>query len=391
MTVRVGLGISEEDSAFAAGRAAAQEACAALGTVEPRLAVVLATPQHDQAQLLEGIRSLTRTAPLIGGSSPWLLTSRGLYARGAAVLLLGADEIACLVAHSPLSETGHGDVAALAAALAGAADARALLMLAHYRTSPSSAWLRAVHRVAGRQIPLAGGVLSMDPRHPKAVLYHHANVSDAGAVVALLRGAIRIGVGAAHGWRPIGAPRRTTRTEGCVVHTINGAPAAGLYRDYFGEAAVQQAAGETLPRMTVTYPLGVSRGARALRPLLRSVERIHEDGSLACLGEVPQEAWVRLMIASRRSVVDAAAHAAALAISRLRQTRCALVLESTARHRLLGRHAAEEVPALQRVLGLHVPFIGGVTQAEIVPSYRSARHVDVELHNETISVIAVGE
>lgn len=391
---RAGLGLSEEASAFAAGRAAAREAQANLGAADVRLALVLATPHYDQAQLLEGVRSLTQAASLVGGSTPLLLTSRGLCAQGAAVLLLGGDALTCVADSRPLSATGQGDAAGLASSLASRSDARArgaLLVFAHPRTMPSAAWLRALQRGVGAHVPLAGGVLGADPRRPDAALYVHEASLDAGAVGALLGGALQIGAGAAHGWHPIGAPRRTTLTDGCVVRTLNDAPADGLYRDYFGEAAVRQIAGETLPRMVVAYPLGISRTARAPRPVLRSVERIQADGSLACLGEVPQDAWARLMIASRQSVLDAAGRAGSLAISRVRQVRCALVFESVARHRLLGRQAAEEIPAIQRVLGAHVPLLGGLTQAEIVPQAHGLRRTEAVVHNETIAVIALGE
>lgn len=391
MTVRVGLGLSEEASAFAAGRAATRDAQANGGATEARLVIVLATPRYDHAQVIEGVRSLTQNAPLIGGSTPCLFTSRGLCMQGAAVLLLGGDGVTCAVDSRPLGTPGYGEAASLAASLTARGDARlrrALLVLAHPRTAPSADWLQALQRGVGAHVPLVGGVLDADLRHPDAALSCQATSLGAGAVGALLAGALQVGTGTAHGWHPIGAPRRTTLTDGCLVRTINGAPAAGLYRDYFGEAAVRQIIGETLPRMAIAYPLGISRSARAAQPVLRSVERIQEDGSLRCLGEVPQDAWVRLMIGSRQSVVEAATRAASLAISRVRQVRGALVFEAAARHRLLGRQAAEEVQALRRVLGAHVPFIGGLTQAEIVPPYHG---VDAALQNETISVITIGE
>ena len=393
MTFRAGAGISQEESGFAAGRAATREAAAALAGSEPRLAFVLATMRYDHAQVLEGVRSLTQTTPLIGGATSLLLAARGACAHGVAVLLLAADDLTCTVGYDTLAGSGRSSASSLAGQLLANTDPhlrRAVLTLAHPRPGLSARWLQPLQHLLGAGTPLTGATLASEPQQTPAAIYCHEQAAANGAVAALLCGNLQIGTGAAHGWHPIGAPRQATRADGCLVHTINGVPAATLYRDYFGQTAVDQATGEILPRMAVTYPLGITDTARATLPLIRGVQRITADGSLECLAEVPEGAWVRLMIASRQSIIEAATRAASVAISRLRQVGCALLLESSARHRVLGRQATAEFAAVQQVLGAQVPLVGALTQAEAVPQPRGGRRLEVDVQNDAMLIIAFG-
>lgn len=389
-----GFGFSSEDDAAAAGRTVARQALDGLGGAEPRLAIVLATPPYQAAPLLDGMVADLHGTPLIGSTTPVLLTAHGLHTQGVGLLVIAGDDVTCATGSVTLAEGAASfDMTALAEQLFTQSDPaarRALIVLSHRYPGCSKEWLRSLQRHLHPRACLAGGALVGALRDSDSQLYYQDQSLMSGVVAALLGGAIRVGSGAAHGWHPIGAPRRTTQAKGRVIRTIDGAPAVGLYRDYFGQSVVQDVIGEPLPRMTVTYPLGITGTVQAEQPLVRTVQSIAQDGSLLCLGDVPQGTWARLMIANRESVLYSATRAASLAVAQVRDVRCALVLDSFARHRLLGSQAGDEVPALQRILGTKTPLLGGLTQMEIVPQYGADSTGGIEVQNDTMCVIVFG-
>mgnify|MGYP001359802751 FL=1 len=69
----------------------------------------------------------------------------------------------------------------------------------------------------------------------------------------------------------------------------------------------------------------------------------------------------------------------------------ALVFDSISRYMLLGRDAEKEVEAVKRAVGPGVPVIGLYTYGEQGPLKSIDYHGKVYLHNQTISVLLVGE
>ena len=99
------------------------------------------------------------------------------------------------------------------------------------------------------------------------------------------------------------------------------------------------------------------------------------------------------MMATKDGVMRAAEIAAEEAKQAIpnRPLKAGIILESSSRHRLLGRLANREVAAVQAILGRRVPLLGLGTFGEQAPLRSIAYSGETYCHNETIAVLALGE
>lgn len=266
---------------------------------------------------------------------------------------------------------------------------RAFLMMADGITGASQESIRGAQAVLGGSFPIAGALMGDDLLFRQTYQYYNGRALTNSVVGVLISGAVRVGVSARHGWRPVGRPHRVTRAVGNTLHELDGQPAARVYEEYLGPEEVRRMRGWLLSQATVSYPLGMSvEGEEEF--LLRNVVQITEDGALLCAGDVWEGAWIRLMVGTREGALAAARIAASQAREDLSQVAFGIVFDSVARRKLFGRRATEELDVIRTALGPQVPFVGCYTYGEQAP-LRSIIHVGRSyFHNETALVVAVG-
>ena len=97
------------------------------------------------------------------------------------------------------------------------------------------------------------------------------------------------------------------------------------------------------------------------------------------------------MISNKDSCRNSAIEAAELVKASLgdRQAKLVLVFESLARHKILGRHAFNEIQAIKNVLGFTTPIVGMCSYGEMGPFGTINNIKNIYLHNENILIIAV--
>lgn len=392
----VGVGSSSASDAFTAGRLAAQQARRQLAQSRIDLVITFASARYDQDRLLRGIQEITGQAPLIGGSDAGEIALGMVLQRSVVVMLIASDGMRCAVSvaeHLGQSPSAAGQLVAsqcLSAVTAGTQTVRrAFLMIADGMTGASQDLIRGAQTVLGASFPIVGALMGDDLLFRQTYQYYNGRVLTDSLVGVLISGAVRIGMSARHGWRPVGRPHRVTRATGSVLHELDGQPAARVYEEYLGRDEVHRMQGWLLSQATVAYPLGMAvEGAEEF--LLRNVVQIADDGALLCAGDVWEGAVIRLMVGTRDGALEAARVAATQAREGLSHVVLALVFDSVARRKLFGRQAAEEIQAIQSALGPHVPLVGCYTYGEQAP-LRAAMHLGRSyFHNETALVIALG-
>jgi hypothetical protein len=132
--------------------------------------------------------------------------------------------------------------------------------------------------MAGRTYPLMGA-LSGGDLHTGNNYQIAGNQSGSGALAAVyMRGNIRVGVGSAHGWDPVGSQFRVTRSRGFWLRTLDGRPASETYAQLFGYAA-RDWAFPPLNYLARLYPLGVEQGDDLV---IRAPIRVKQMGFHEC-------------------------------------------------------------------------------------------------------------
>jgi len=400
MAFTAGVGFADGTDAYIAGANAAQEALQKIGGNTANLAIVFASSEYDQQKMLDGVRSVIKDALVVGSSTAGEITTEGPTKKhSVAVMLISSDTNHFYAGVGENIAAGARDAGRRAAdavkAAANGDELRSFLMLPDVLVGNGAEIVRGVLDSLGEHFPVVGGASGDDFKFQKTYQYLNERVYS-GAVVGLgIAGNIKVGIGVKHGWIPVGAPQKVTKSTGSILHELDGKPAIRIYEDYFGEAEAAQLRKETLAKLAITYPLGMKTpGSDEM--LIRDPISVDQNGSITCAAEIPEGAEIQLMVGSREEAVKVAKNAAENAMSQLEGAtpKAVIIFNCIARNRLFGERAGDEIDAIQEAIGKQVPLIGFYTYGEQAPLGGEVRNIErcnPAFHNETVVICVLGE
>jgi hypothetical protein len=383
MALTVSIGNAQELNGREAGLQATHQALNRLGTGAPSFAMVIASHQYQAREVVSGVSSLLGDTPMIGFSSPAGLTTTGLHPNSVIVVLLGGDVQAETRWMPGYAQSGRETGTQLAKQAAEQTDTRALFFFADGFNGDADQLCSALGEGG---FALAGGLSSGDLHTSHTYQIAGPQTGSGALAAAFLRGNLRVGVGSAHGWNPVGSQFRVTRSRGFWLRTLDGRPASETYAQLFGYPA-RDWAFPPLSHLARLYPLGVEQGDQLV---VRAPIRVEADGSFRMNAPVRDGADAYLLVGSRVSCENAAQQAAQQALQQLEGKKpvLALMLVDIAWEMLLKSHPGSEISAVQDILGEQVPLAGGYTLGQVVRSKESRLP---QLLNQHIVVVAFAE
>ena len=383
MTLTVSIGNAQELNGREAGLQATHQALNRLSSGAPAFGFVIASHQYQAREVVSGVSSLLGDTPIIGFSSPAGLTGSGLHPNSVIVVLMSGDIQAETRWMPGYAQSGRDTGAQLAKQASEQADTRALFFFADGFNGDADQLCSAIGEGS---FPLAGALSSGDLHTGHSYQIAGPQTGSGALAAAFLRGNLRVGVGAAHGWNPVGSQFRVTRSRGFWLRTLDGRPASETYAQLFGYPA-RDWAFPPLSHLARLYPLGVEQGDQLL---VRAPIRVEADGSFRMNAPVRDGADAYLLVGSRISCENAAQQAAQQALQQLegRKPAFALILVDIAWEMLLKSHPGSEISAVQDILGADIPIAGGYTLGQIVRARESRVS---QLLNQHIIVIAFAE
>ncbi len=383
MALTASIGYAQALSGREAGLQATHQALNKLGSGTPGFAFVMASHQYQAREVVSGVSSLLGDTPLIGFSSPVCLAGDGLHANAVLVGLLAGDFQAETRWMPGYAQSGRETGAQLSKQIADQADTRAVFFFADGFNGDADQLCNAL---SSGNVPLAGGLSSGDLHTGHSYQIAGPQNGTGALAAAFLRGNVRVGVGSAHGWNPIGSQFRVTRSRGFWLRTLDGRPASETYAQLFGYPA-REWAFPPLSHLARLYPLGVEQGDQLV---IRAPIRVEADGSFRMNAPVRDGADAYLLVGSRVSCETAAQQAAQQALQQLEGSKpvFVFVLVDIAWEMLLKSHPGAEINAIQDILGKEVPLAGGYTLGQVVQAKESGVP---QLLNQHIVVVAFGE
>jgi len=401
----IGVGLStEKDPILAAKEASKLAKVSRLASGGIDLAIVFSSINLACTTLLKTISDSLGGAPLIGCSGAAIISNKGIFKHGLAILALSFPKGTYLNTASAIDIKLKTPLRAgeeLGEKLLSACrDMRRDLsvIFSDGLIDDSSSLIYGLQGRLGRSFPLVGGSASDNLRFSKTYLYLNQEVlSDACVGILLGGGKINFGLGIKHGWKPLGKPRQVTLSKANIVFEIDGLPAVKLYEDYLAQGISELR--KNLKHISILYPLGIYLTGED-EYLLRNIISIEDNGALRFQGDVPQESTVRLMIGTKESCLSATRQATeetktglfgqTFGIIKKETAHFVLVFDSISRYMLLGREANKEVEIIKEVFGKDTPIIGLYTYGEQAPlkaiNYRGRAY----FHNQTITILAIG-
>lgn len=381
MTLTVAVGVSTELDGRQAGSQAAQRALQQVGHAPLAFCWLAASCYFSIQEVLAGIVDVLGDVPVLGMSTTAELAEHGQSRRSVALGVLAGEQVKGRANWQPgFNRNSQACVQNLLHGLQPKADQSETLFLAADGLGGDAALIGQA--LAGVDLPIVGGLASGDFWREQTYQVGGRVAGGGGLAGAVLSGKIRIAVGAAHGWRPVGALARLTGVQGQRVYRLDDLPANEYYARMFGHPASDWLQ-PPLSEIARLYPLGVQE---LFEVVVRSPVRFESDGSLRMHTALPEGESVELMVGSRANCLEAAAQAARQALDALGAVRpcLALVLVDDAWRILMEDTPGAEVQAIRKVLGKDVPLIGGYVYGQVA---RTQPDAPPQLLNQHILVV----
>lgn len=383
MSLVVSIGNAQALNGREAGLQATHQALNRLGSAAPAFGLVIASHQYQAREVVSGVSGLLGDTPIVGFSSPAGLTNEGMHPNSVVVVLMAGNFKAETHWLPGYAQSGRETGSNLLKAVSDHKDARTALFFADGFNGDAD---QLCSSLSGGGTLFAGALASGDLHTGFSYQFAGPQTGNGALAAAILRGDLKVGMGASHGWKPVGSQFRVTRSRGFWLRTLDGRPASETYAQLFGYPA-REWAFPPLSHLARLYPLGVEQGDQLV---VRAPIRVEADGSFRLNAPVRDGADAYLLVGSRVSCENAAQEATQQAIKHLDGAKpvFGLVFVDLAWEMLLKSHPGVEISAVRDIMGTGVQLAGGYTLGQIVPGPNAGVP---QLLNQHIVVMAFGE
>jgi hypothetical protein len=255
MTINAGVGMSRHHNPNLAGREAAQQALEKAGVDRPDFVFMFASIGYDQHSLLRAVRETTGGAPLTGCSAEGTINGHDADESSFSVVVaaISSEELRW---HNGIARgLVEDDTRAVGQRVAQdllphlSADTLGLFVFPDGRVDFGVSRDNLDNFLAGleenlpseRFLPMWGGGANKtggwrEPPHQ----YCDDEVVSGGVSYVLLSGEAQTAWAISHSVIPIGGERKVTRSQGNVIHEIDGKPAVEVLKEYLPEGALAE-------------------------------------------------------------------------------------------------------------------------------------------------------
>lgn len=360
--------LSDLHNSTAAGTAIAADITAGLGGAPADAIIVFASSQHNHAALLSAIHAHHPSAKLVGCSSAGEFSSHSAGVGAVSAIAFASDEVHFAVAlgrgvRSNLDSVVEQIVSGFAGPTEHGYAYRTALVLADALAGYTDELVEKLNIATGGLYQFVGGGAGDDANFQSTHVFSGVHAYTDAAVALEILSNKPIGVGARHGWMPASAAMRVTEADGTRLVSLNGFPAAEVYRAHIEELGQAFDESHPLPHF-LHHIIGIdtSRGHKLRVPLA-----VEADGALLCASDIPSGVLVHFMSIEAESAAQAASAAAHDAISQLGEhpIAAALFFDCVATRLRMGADFDNELNAVGRSLGTKI-YGGCNTYGQIV-------------------------
>ncbi|MEM6927410.1 MAG: FIST N-terminal domain-containing protein, partial [Myxococcota bacterium] len=306
----------------------------------PRGALLYSCIDFDHQTLLDGIQRRWPGLPLVGCTTDGECSSTNAFMEDSVVLtVFEGDELDLRVGLGRGLREDPDRAGAEAAAQIRSNAPPALVIAVPDSIGVSGARVvDALNRHLPAESVVVGGTAGDQWQFRETRQFFGDQVLTGVLPLLAIGGRVRVSVGVASGWRPIGRVGQVTRADAAVVHEIDGKPAIEFLRTNAGVQA----------HATPEYPFAIRTGPDDGFVLRAPMDTSPTDGSITFAGDVPQGAQVQITEAGRAQILEGARSAARQAFEGYDSAKpdAMLIFSCAARKQVLGTRCSEEIGLL---------------------------------------------
>lgn len=328
---------------------------------------------HEVDPLLQRLK-----VPVFGGIFPEILHDREHLSTGT--LVIGLAQEACVEVIPGLGDDDVDFEQIIDDKLSGCPRTRTMFVFVDGFGKRIAALIESLFTFFGLEPNyIGGGAGSLSFVQGPCLFTNQGLVFDC-AVLALSD--IQSGVGVNHGWTEVSGPYQVTRSSGNTIEALDSMPALDVYRTVVEERTGRSLTAEGFFELAKGFPFGISK--LGTEKIVRDPIAMGDDGSLVCVGDVPQGSFVHILSGEANDLIEAARKALELgtkAFTGPREPELILFIDCISRSLALGDDFDRE---LEAVASSAVPLVGALTLGEIANSGKDY----LEFYNKT-SVVGI--
>src|SRR5919199_6404174 len=247
MTIRAGVGMSHHHNPTVAGREAAEHALEKAGVSKPDFVFMFATVGYDQRSIFRAVREATGGAPLSGCSAEGTISGDAADESNFSVVVMAisSEELRW---HNGLATGLRTDSLAAGQQVAQGlssdlgADAVGLFIFPDGTTVNFDDFFAGLegNLPSDRFLPIWGGGAGDNFAMRQTYQYCDDEIASDGVAYALLSGEAQPASAVGIGYIPIGSERIVTRSQGNVIHEIDGKPVLEVLQEYVPDRALAE-------------------------------------------------------------------------------------------------------------------------------------------------------
>ena len=395
MSTKFGIGYSQETKTNKAAHEAAVAAHSQLDNATAQLIIIFTTVNYDPTYILPEIQSIFSNTIIIGCSTASVILPNFIDSQSICILAISSDEIkfgsgAVTNLDSINNQEAGEQLAQLCLKGIPASTYKGFMFFIDGLLQHNFHFISGLQKTLGTAHPIFGAGSSDDFTLSNTFQIYNNDILTKSAIGLTFAGDAHIGVSNQHGWHPLGKPRIIDSSHKNTILTINGKKAVSLYEEYF-DRKIEHFSSSNLSKITTLYPLGIyAEGCHKF--LLRNAVNIKKDGSIVCLGNIPEGSQVHIMISNKETCINAAITAAKEAKNNLsgKPAKLVIIFESVTRIRILKDKALQELKEIKKVFSEDTPIIGMYSNGEICPFLTEDKTSTPFHQNESITILAIG-
>lgn len=316
------------------------------------------------------------TVPVFGGIFPQILYNGQNYEQGTVIVGCLAKPTVFTVPN--LSEQGFDLRKTLADRNLEIESAKTLFVWVDGLSSQIGLLVEELFNTFGLEYNYIGGGAGSLSFEEMPCLFTNDGLLQDCAVLTFLD--IESGVGVRHGWKSLSGPYKVTESEKNIIKSLNWLPAFEVYRSVVEQYSETPLTTDNFFDVAKRFPFGINllNAERIVRdPIIATAEN-----ELICVGEIPAESFVDIMIGSPQSLIHAAEKAFQLAQEAYQgatERQVTIFINCISRALFLQDQFNQEI---QAVYDQSSPMIGALTIGEIANSGRDY----LQFYNKTAVV-----
>lgn len=249
-----------------------------------------------------------------------------------------------------------------------------------------SAFLQQLYSQLGDSVNFVGGGAGWSSLERKACLLTPEGCLSDAAVICFTEWQSKIGV--KHGWTRINGPVVATRTNRNMIIELNWEKAIDVYREIVEKDSGMQVEEANFFEVAKGYPFGIFKEGN--EDVVRDPYTFKEDGSLVCVGEVPENSVLGILKGAPTDLIQAARQATQESFSmEAAHPHTCLVFDCISRALYLGEGFETELGSISEAwhqANGSTPVMGALTLGEIASHGVEG---SLEFYNKTIVITSL--